>query len=69
MGQIATTIEQQIQLLKDRGMVIDCDDSKIKEHLLDIGYYRLGFYWRPFEIDENHNIAEGTKFSDVISVY
>lgn len=69
MGQIATTIEQQIQLLKDRGMVFDCDDAKIKEHLLDIGYYRLGFYWRPFEIDENHNFAEGTKFSDVISLY
>lgn len=29
----------------------------------------MGFYWRPFEIDENHNFAEGTKFSDVISLY
>lgn len=69
MGQIATTIEQQIQLLKDRGMVFDCEEEKIKEHLLDIGYYRLGFYWRPFEIDDEHNFGEGTKFSDVITLY
>lgn len=69
MGQIATSTTEQIQLLKARGMVFDCEDAKIKEHLLDIGYYRLGFYWRPFEIDENHNFAEGTKFSDVISLY
>jgi abortive infection bacteriophage resistance protein len=69
MGQFATSITEQIQILKDRGMVFDCDDTKIKEHLLDIGYYRLGFYWRPFEIDKEHNFAEGTKFSDVITLY
>lgn len=69
MGQFATSITEQIQILKDRGMVFDCDDTKIKEHLLDIGYYRLGFYWRPFEIDKEHNFTEGTKFSDVITLY
>lgn len=69
MGHIATSITDQIQKLKDRGMVFDCDEDKIKEHLLDIGYYRLGFYWKPFEIDEDHNFSEGTKFSDVITLY
>jgi abortive infection bacteriophage resistance protein len=69
MGQFATSITEQIQILKDRGMVFDCDDIKIKEHLLDIGYYRLGFYWRPFEINKEHHFAEGTKFSDVITLY
>ena len=54
MGQIATTITDQIQKLKDRGMDFQCDEEKVKEHLLDIGYYRLGFYWKPFEIDETH---------------
>ena len=44
----ATTIEEQIILLKDRGMTIE-DEEKAKEILLDIGYYRLGFYWFPFE--------------------
>jgi abortive infection bacteriophage resistance protein len=69
MGQKATSISEQILKLKDRGMVFDCEEAKIKEHLLDIGYYRLGFYWKPFEIDENHNFQEGTKFSDVITLY
>lgn len=69
MGQIATTIGEQIQKLRDRGMAFDCDEAKVKEHLLDIGYYRLGFYWKPFEIDKEHNFKEGTKFSDVITLY
>ena len=55
MGNIATTISQQIERLEKRGMVLDLPIEKIKEVLLDVGYYRLGFYWNPFEIDENHN--------------
>lgn len=69
MGQKATTVEQQIKLLESRGMLFDCDLEKIKETLLDIGYYRLGFYWNPFEIDKNHNFVAGTKFSDVVKLY
>ncbi len=49
----ATTTQQQLQKLSDRGMLIDCED-KATEHLLDIGYYRLGFYWKYFEKDKNH---------------
>ena len=49
MGEKATTVEKQINLLKDRGMTIT-DIEKAKEVLLDIGYYRLGFYWFPYEI-------------------
>ena len=50
-------------------MVLDYEESKIKEFLLDIGYYRLGFYWNPFEIDDDHNFKEGTTFSNVIKLY
>lgn len=38
----ATSIEEQIQLLEERGMIFN-DKEKAKEILLDIGYYRLGF--------------------------
>lgn len=69
MGRIATSVKDQIQKLKDRGMEFDCEESKDKEILLDIGYYRLGFYWNPFEIDREHNFKEGTKFSNVVSLY
>jgi len=69
MGNIATTIEQQIAKLKERGMVLDLPSEKIKEVLLDIGYYRLGFYWNPFEVDEVHNFKEGTRFSTILKLY
>lgn len=69
MAGIVTSIENQMKKLLDRGMELDMNADKIKEILLDIGYYRLGFYWHPFEIDDNHNFAEGTKFSTVIDLY
>ena len=34
----ATSIEEQIQLLEERGMIFN-DKEKAKEILLDIGYY------------------------------
>lgn len=46
--KFATNIEEQIAKLVERGMVIE-DIEKAKENLLDIGYFRLGFYWFPFE--------------------
>lgn len=69
MGNKATTIEEQITTLKERGMKFDMGEDKAKEILLDIGYYRLGFYWFPFEVDKAHNFSEGTSFSNVVSLY
>lgn len=69
MGNISTTLDQQLQKLSERGMILDLGEAKAKEILLDIGYYRLGFYWNPFEIDEKHNFKEDTKFSDAVCLY
>ncbi len=69
MGKKATNTIEQIELLKSRGMNLDYSDDKVKEFLLDIGYYRLGFYWNPFEIDAKHNFKPETKFSDIIKLY
>lgn len=44
MGKEAKSLDEQIQILRDRGMILDCGEDKVKEHLLDIGYYRLRFY-------------------------
>jgi abortive infection bacteriophage resistance protein len=49
MGRTATTTIEQIDLLKNRGMILDMEVEKVKEILHDIGYYRFGFYWHPFE--------------------
>lgn len=69
MGRIATTVDEQLDLLRNRGMNLDEPEVKIKEILLDIGYYRLGFYWSPFTVNRDHNFKQGTKFSDVIKLY
>jgi abortive infection bacteriophage resistance protein len=69
MSKKATTVDQQIEILRERGMNFDMEIDKVKEILLDIGYYRLGFYWNPFEIDPNHNFISGAKFSDVVALY
>ncbi len=69
MAGVVASIEDQMKKLRERGMDLDFEENKIIEILLDIGYYRLGFYWYPFEVDINHNFVEGTKFSTVIDLY
>ena len=73
--KVATTIEQQLDLLKHRGMNIG-DEDKAKENLLDIGYaillirYMLGRIStnRVLELDEkldkllqNNKVPENVK--------
>lgn len=74
MGKEAKNLDEQIQILRSRGMILDCEEYKIKEHLLDIGYYRLGFYWFPFEEKSFgdvriHKFLPNTKFSTIIDLY
>ncbi|UNY99218.1 Abi family protein [Zhouia spongiae] len=69
MGKKAIPVDEQIKKLRSRGMVMDWGEEKAKEVLLDIGYYRLGFYWHPFQIDSEHNLVEGTLFSNVVKLY
>lgn len=69
MGNKVTSIDDQITKLEKRGMVFDMGKDKASEILLDIGYYRLGFYWHPFEIDKDHNLEPNTKFSTIIDLY
>jgi abortive infection bacteriophage resistance protein len=69
LGNVATSIEIQIQILKNRGMIIDIPEAKVCEVLLDIGYYRLGFYWHPYQMNKSHQFKVGTKFSNVLALY
>ena len=74
MGRKAITLEEQIDLLSKRGMKIS-DIEKAKEVLYDVGYYRLGFYWFPFEksypdkSDRTHEFASETKFDSAVKLY
>ena len=74
MAKSATTIEQQLDLLKSRGLTVN-DADKAREILLDIGYYRLGFYLFPFEKSypelrhRTHEYVEGASFEDAVNLY
>lgn len=70
----ATTLEEQVVLLRQRGVVITCEE-KARECLLDIGYFRLCSYLFPFEktypnlSNRTHEVVDGTKLSDAVALY
>lgn len=70
----ATSYDEQIALLEARGMDI-ADKGKALEVLADIGYYRLGFYWFPFERrypskrNRDHQFAPGASFEKAVALY
>lgn len=70
----ATTIDVQIDKLKARGMSV-CDIKRASEILLDIGYYRLGFYWFPMEKSypkkdgRNHEFNKVASFDKSVRLY
>lgn len=74
MGKRSTTLEEQISKMKQRGIIFS-DEEKAKENLLDIGYFRLGYYCFPFEKtypqkkNRTHEYKTGTLFDDIITLY
>lgn len=70
----AKTVDEQIDILRSRGIIIN-DPEKAKEILNDIGYYRLGFYFFPFEkthpqtTNRTHEVVPGTQFEDAVALY
>lgn len=68
----ATTIDEQIRILRSRGMQID--DHLAHQWLTNVSYYRLSAYWYPARaFNENHeridDFIPGTSFADVIALY
>lgn len=74
MGRKAITLDEQIALLRSRNMIIS-DESKAKEILFDVGYFRMGFYWFPFEESypekhhRTHRFKDGTDFDTAVKLY
>ena len=67
------TFEQQLQQLKDRGLIIYDDDLALF-HLRTISYYRLSTYWHIFrEIEQDGSFSddfkEGSQFNEVMKLY
>ncbi|MGE3919787.1 MAG: Abi family protein [Gammaproteobacteria bacterium] len=63
------TIEEQIILLKDRGLLIR-DELSAKLYLKHLNYYRLAGYWITFEKnDASHKFKKQTTFEDILNLY
>lgn len=68
-GKPATTLDQQISLLRSRGMRVD-DTDRARHYLQHINYYRLTAYWLPFEANHaTHQFQPGTTFEEVVNLY
>lgn len=67
--KLATTFEEQVEILRSRGMVIG-DSDRVRRYLSHINYYHLEAYWLPFEICRDpHQFREGTTFDSVLDNY
>lgn len=64
-NQKPRTIEEQIRLLRSRGMQFN-NEEYAKECLAHISYFRLKYYWTDM-IDEEteHDFHEGASFDDI----
>lgn len=63
------TIEQQINQLRERGLVITETDN-ITHFLSHISYYRLAGYWWPMQQDKTQHIFKpNARFSDILALY
>lgn len=67
--KVATTYDEQVALLQNRGMAIS--DVALAQHQLQhLNYYRLAAYWLPFEVDHAaHRFAPNTQMSDALNLY
>lgn len=67
--KLPTSIEDQISLLQQRGMIIN-NVALAKKYLSHISYYRLIGYWWPMYADkETHTFKVNSVFEDAIALY
>lgn len=67
----ATTLDEQIALLRRRGMAI-ADEGLAKHYLAHLNYYRLRGYWMGFELPDGsgeHPFQPGTTFEAILRLY
>ncbi|MDI9314120.1 MAG: Abi family protein [Hydrotalea sp.] len=67
-GKPYLSVEEQLNLIKLRGMVI-ADEQEAKQRLKSIGYYRLSGYWNVFRCADSEKFETNINFSDVVSLY
>lgn len=69
MAKAPKTIQEQLDLLQERGMAFR-DLPNAPHFLANISYYRLKGYWWEMQINKvDHEFAEGSFFEDVVDLY
>lgn len=72
----STTVEQQLVLLRERGMAVDAELAR--QWLRSVSYYRLSGYWYPYRVPVESDprkpvrldeFVEGTTFSEIAGLY
>jgi len=63
----AISLEEQLDLLRVRGLQID-DEDRAARYLRTIGYYRLSAYFSPYQSPKDV-FAPGVAFDDVLDLY
>jgi len=61
------TIDDQINLLQQRGLIVD-DKNIVEKYLKNINYYHLSAYFKSFQNKEDKFVV-GTNFEDVLNIY
>lgn len=65
----ATSVSQQVEILQNRGLVVESIAEAIHQ-LSHISYYRLGEYWYVMQDDKvNHTFKPKSRFEDVMALY
>ncbi|AZA13098.1 Abi-like protein [Corynebacterium choanae] len=77
MMKRASTVEEQLSILTERGMALD--EPAARQWLKNVSYYRLSGYWYgyrvlPDDVDPKNpqrldDFIEGTSFTDVVALY
>jgi len=62
------TFEEQVELLKSRGLTIP-DEKRTIRHLSNVSYYRLSAYMIPFREKDSDDFVEGTTWDDIYNLY
>ena len=69
MQKTFKTIDEQVNILRDKGMIID-DEFYVKDVLLRENYFFLSGYRHPFLIDsKSRNYKKGTTFKELYSLF
>ncbi|NCN25447.1 hypothetical protein COT94_02050 [Candidatus Falkowbacteria bacterium CG10_big_fil_rev_8_21_14_0_10_37_14] len=62
------TIEEQVELLRLRGLIID-DEEKLKKYLSHISYYHLSAYFKSFQKLPADDFKDDVNFEDILNIY